>query len=311
MELPEKIALIFNPRAGKLLRNPGLVERTIEAVRMHGPVEVRPTTGPGTAGELARQEVARGAEWIVTLGGDGTVNEVANGMIGSHAVLVPLPGGTANVLCVETGIGTNPVKAAGGLGRRQARRIAMGHIKTATMERHFLAMAGTGLDARIVNAVNPTIKDKLGKLAYWVSGFGLVGRSLEQFESDVDGFVSQRSFSLASRVRNYGGDLEIARSVTLLDDCLEAVSFAGVSSFRYLPYLVGVLIGKPDLFPGVDVRAAQRLEFKAVNGRPVAIQVDGEAAGFLPATVSVVPDALTILLPRAYIEKARERRWKT
>ena len=311
MRLPEKIALIFNPRAGKLLRNPRLVERTIEAVRKHGPVEVRPTTGPGTAGELARQEVERGAQWIVALGGDGTVNEVANGMIGSHAALAPLPGGTANVLCVETGVGTNPVKAAEALGRREARRIATGHIKTATMERHFLAMAGTGLDARVVGAVNPTIKDKLGKLAYWVSGFGLVGRSLAQFESNVDGFVSQRSFSLASRVRNYGGDLEIARTVTLLDDCLEAVSFAGVSSFRYLPYLVGVLIGKPDLFPGVDVRAAQRLEFKAVNGMPVAIQVDGESAGFLPATVSVVPDSLTILLPREYIEKAGEIRWKT
>ena len=311
MRLPEKIALIFNPRAGKLLRNPQLVERTIEAVRQYGPVEVLPTTGPGMAGELARQEVARGAEWIVTLGGDGTVNEVANGMIGSHVALAPLPGGTANVLCVETGIGTNPVKAAEALGRRQARRIATGHVKTATMDRHFLAMAGTGLDARVVNAVNPKIKEKLGKLAYWVSGFGLVGRSLAQFESNVDGFVSQRSFSLASRVRNYGGDLEIARTVTLLDDCLEAVSFAGVSSFRYLPYLVGVLIGKPDLFPGVDVRAAQRLEFKAVNGSPVAIQVDGEAAGFVPATVSVVPDALTILLPRAYIEKAGEKRWKT
>ena len=59
MRLPE-IALIFNPRAGKLLRNPGLVERTIAAVRKYGPVAVRPTTGPGTAGELARQEVRNG-----------------------------------------------------------------------------------------------------------------------------------------------------------------------------------------------------------------------------------------------------------
>ena len=98
--------------------------------------------------------------------------------------------------------------------------------------------------------------------------------------------------------------------MTLLDDCLEAVSFTGVSSFRYLPYLVGILVGKPDLFPGVDVRAAQRLELKAVNGKPVPIQVDGEVVGFLPATVSVVLDALTLLLPRAYIERAGERRWK-
>ncbi len=283
----------------------------MEAVRSYGPVEVCPTTGPSTAGALARQQLEKGAEWIVVLGGDGTINEVANGMVGGQATLVPLPGGTANVLCVETKIGTNPLKAAAAIGLRQARRIAVGHIKNATTDRHFLAMAGTGLDATVVNAVNPAIKDKLGKLAYWVSGFGMFGKSLAQFHSDIDGFVSQRSFLLASRVRNYGGDLEIARNVSLLDDCLEAVSFAGSNSFRYMPYLLGVLVGRPDLCPGVDVRAAHVLECTAVNGKPVPIQVDGEAAGFLPARIAVVPDALTILLPRAYIEKAERSPWKT
>lgn len=283
----------------------------MEAVRSYGPVEVCPTTGPSTAGALARQQLEKGAEWIVVLGGDGTINEVANGMVGSQATLVPLPGGTANVLCVETKIGTNPLKAAAAIGLRQSRRIAVGHIKNATTDRHFLAMAGTGLDATVVNAVNPAIKDKLGKLAYWVSGFGMFGKSLAQFHSDIDGFVSQRSFLLASRVRNYGGDLEIARNVSLLDDCLEAVSFAGSNSFRYMPYLLGVLVGRPDLCPGVDVRAAHVLECTAVNGKPVPIQVDGEAAGFLPARIAVVPDALTILLPRAYIEKAERSPWNT
>ena len=305
------IAFIYNPRAGKLLRNPGLAERTIDTVRSYGQVSVCPTTGPGAARTIAEQQVAGGAEWIVVLGGDGTINEVANGMVGSQAALVPLPGGTANVLCVETRIGTNPVKAATAIGLRQARRIAVGHLKNATTDRYFLAMAGAGLDATVVNAVNPAIKDKLGKLAYWVSGFGMFGKSLAQFRSDIDGFVSQRSFLLASRVRNYGGDLEIARNVSLLDDCLEAVSFAGSNSFRYMPYLAGVLLGKPGICPGVDVRPARTLECQAVNGEPVPIQVDGEAAGFLPARIDVVPDALTILLPREYIERAERNPWIT
>lgn len=305
------IAFIYNPRAGKLLRNPALVERTIGFVRSFGPVEVCPTTGPGTAGALAKQQLAKGSEWLVALGGDGTINEVANGMIGSQAVLVPLPGGTANVLCVETKIGKNPVKAAAALGLRQARRIAVGHIKSATADRHFLSMVGTGFDAAIVNAVNPAIKDKLGKLAYWVSGFGMFGRSLAQFHSDIDGFVSQRSFLLASRVKNYGGDLEIARHVSLLDDCLEAVSFSGSNSIRYVPYLIGILLGSPGLMPGVDVRAARVLDGQAVNGRPVPMQADGEPVGFLPARISVVPDALNILLPREYIERAERNPWTT
>lgn len=305
------IAFIYNPRAGKLLRHPGLVERTIDAVRSYGPVEVCPTTGPRTAGALAQQQVARGAEWIVVLGGDGTINEVANGIVGTQAALVPLPGGTANVLCVETRVGTNPVKAAGAIGLRQPRRIAVGHLKNSTTDRYFLAMAGAGLDATVVNAVNPAIKDKLGKLAYWVSGFGMFGKSLAQFHSDIDGFVSQRSFLLASRVRNYGGDLEIARNISLLDNCLEAVSFTGANSFRYMPYLVGVLLGKPGLCPGVDVRPARVLECQAINGHPVPIQVDGEAAGFLPARIAVVPDAITILLPTEYIERAERNPWTT
>ncbi|MFN7646225.1 MAG: diacylglycerol/lipid kinase family protein [Acidobacteriota bacterium] len=305
------IAFIYNPRAGKLLRNPGLVERTITAVRSYGPVESCPTTGPRTAGALAQQQIAQGAEWVVVLGGDGTVNEVANGMIGSHAALAPLPGGTANVLCVETGIGTNPLKAAAALGLRQPRRIAVGHLKSETTDRHFLAMAGAGLDATVVNTVNPAIKDKLGKLAYWVSGFGMVGRSLAQFHSDIDGFVSQNSYLLASRVRNYGGDLEIARHVSLLDNCFEAVSFTGVNSFRYLPYLVGVLAGRPALFPGVDVRPAQALDCRAAGSQPVPVQIDGEAAGFLPARIAIVPDALTLLLPRTYLERAKRKPWIT
>ncbi|MFN9084835.1 MAG: diacylglycerol/lipid kinase family protein, partial [Acidobacteriota bacterium] len=159
--------------------------------------------------------------------------------------------------------------------------------------------------------VNPAIKDKLGKLAYWVSGFGMVGRSLAQFHSDIDGFVSQNSYLLASRVRNYGGDLEIARHVSLLDNCFEAVSFTGVNSFRYLPYLVGVLAGRPALFPGVDVRPAQALDCRAAGSQPVPVQIDGEAAGFLPARIAIVPDALTLLLPRTYLERAKRKPWIT
>jgi diacylglycerol kinase family enzyme len=278
-----------------------------------GKVRLVPTTGPETAGPLAAAAVAEGAATVVAFGGDGTVNEVANGMIGTRATLGILPGGTANVLCVETGLGTNPEKAARRLvGECDAVRIAVGRMtRTDGFSRHFLAMAGVGLDAIVVDEVNQGLKKKIGKVAYWIAGFGMFGRTLPQFDFRHDGGSTRRSFVLVSRVKNYGGDLEIAKSVSLIENCFETVAFTGGNSLRYLPYLAAVGVGLVGKVPGVTVAAATDLQCGPVNGDRVPVQLDGELAGHLPADFAVVPDALTLLVPRTYVARAKERPWIT
>lgn len=228
-------------------------------------------------------------------------------MAGSQVPLAPIPGGTANVLCCETGIGRNPEKAARLLISARPVRIALGQMHTPeTAPRYFLLMAGTGVDAIVVNSVNPAIKKRFGKLAYWLAGFMMFGRNLPQLSATLGPEKISCSFLLASRVRNYGGDLEIARSISLLQPYLELVTFSGRNSFRYLPYLLAVALGRPTLFPGVTVRHSERLRCATADDIRIPVQLDGELCGHLPAEFAVVPDSLTILLPESYCHAAAQ-----
>jgi diacylglycerol kinase family enzyme len=105
--------------------------------------------------------------------------------------------------------------------------------------------------------------------------------------------------------------LEIAKRVTLLEECFETVAFAGVNSLRYLPYLAGVGVGVVGKIPGVAVAPVERMTCGPANGDRVPVQLDGELAGHLPAEFAVVRDALTLLIPGTYVARAKEQRWIT
>ena len=117
---------------------------------------------------------------------------------------------------------------------------------------------------------------------------------------EFGGEARECSFALVSKVRNYGGDFEIAPSVTLLDDRFEVVLFEGRSSVRYVKYFAGMALNRLSGMKGVTVRRTDCLKLTAPEDRRVYVQIDGEFAGHLPAEIRIVPDALTLLLPREY-----------
>jgi diacylglycerol kinase family enzyme len=168
--------------------------------------------------------------------------------------------------------------------------------------RHFLLMAGAGFDARIVYQVDGKIKNAVGKMAYWFAGFSQLGSRLPEFYADVDDKRYRCSFALASRVRNYGGDLEIARNVSLLDNCFELVLFEGTSTFPYVRYLLGVLLNRLPRVAGVTVLQAKSARFSGFGDDRIHVQVDGELAGSLPVSVSIAPRSLTLLVPPKYCQ---------
>lgn len=268
------------------------MRKTIAALKEAG-IEPQPvaTTGPATATAIARALIAAGADLIIGLGGDGTINEIAAGMVGGAIPLAILPGGTANVLSIETRIGTNTVKAARLLPRRVPRRIAVGRFLAASGEsRYFLAMAGIGLDAKVIQGVMPGLKKSTGKFAYWVAG-------IQQFLRPLDPVLldgKRYGFVVASRVRNYGGDLELARGASLLSDDFEVVRFHGTNPLYYAFYMSGAIIRQHARLPGVEVMRAARIDFREPGA---LVQIDGELAGETPASIEIVPDALTLLLP--------------
>jgi len=264
-------------------------------------VSVAPTPGPGTAATLARASIAAGADLILAFGGDGTINEVAEGVIGSRTPLGILPGGTANVVSWELELGANPVEVASRLAECHPERISVGLSQSeGDVPRHFLAMAGIGLDARIVYGLNPDRKNRWGKLAYWMGGFSQLVRKLEELDVEIENRTYRCSFALITKVRNYGGDLQIARRVSIVDDEFEVVLFAGNWATRYLKYLTGVAVNRLGGMRGVTILRARQATLRAASGEPVYMQIDGEYAGSLPAVVRIVPNALTLLVPPEY-----------
>lgn len=280
-------------------------DRTVaELQRRYPGLVLCPTERAEHATELAKTALANDADVILVAGGDGTVNEVLNGMVGSTAPLGVLPSGTANVFACEVGLPRDPLASARMLPDLIPRRIAVGRLTTADRgSRHFLLMAGAGLDAAVLTRVDARIKKRTGKFAYYVAGFSMLGQPMAPLEATVDGQRLETLFALAARVRNYGGDLAIASGASLLADEFELVAFAGRTTWRYPMYLGGALLGRATSLPGVSAVKARRIELRGLNGKPVYAQIDGEPAGRLPATIELIPDAITLLLPQRYLER--------
>jgi diacylglycerol kinase (ATP) len=262
------------------------------------------TAGRQTAGALACKAVAAGCELILAAGGDGTINEAVNGIVGSKVLFGILPAGTANVLASEIGFSNRPDLAAKQLLDATPVRIALGVLERPGLpRRHFVLMAGVGLDARIVYELDLDLKGKLGKLAYWHGGFMQFGRPVPRFHLTVNGVEHNASFALITRVRNYGGDFEIARRVRLTDDDFEIVVFQNHEWQDYLRFFGAVMTNRLHSTSGVAITRATQVEVSAPEDQRIYIQTDGEAVGVLPATISTLPDALTLLMPTRYANR--------
>lgn len=271
-------------------------------------VTALPTPAPGSGAELARRSLEAGADVVLVLGGDGTLNEVANGLIGSQVPLGVLPAGTANVLARELGLPRRSVAAARSVSHCEPLRIAAGLLRCAgqSRPRYFLLMAGVGFDGHIVYHLNLGLKASLGQIAYWVGAAKEIVRRLDEFHATIGGWRFPCTFALASRVIAYAGYMKIATGASLLKEDFQVVLFQGRSTLRYYTlYLGAALVGKTAEAPGVTVLRSRHVAFDAGVGPPIYVQVDGEYAGTLPASVEIVPDALTLLAPPCFAHPGR------
>lgn len=254
-----------------------------------------------------------GADLVIAAGGDGTINEVMNGLVGTETPLAILPAGTANVLAVEMRINAGIRHAAARLHELVPRRIAAGVFHPEQGQpRYFLLMAGAGFDADIVRRVQPGWKRRLGKGAYWLASLSRLGARLPQIEVRMNGGRLRTGFAVASRVRNYGGDLEIARNVTLLDSDLEVTAFPGATTWPYGLFMGAVAMGLHTRLPGVFCKRGDAMELHPVDGGRIYVQLDGELAGHLPGRLEAVPASLTLLTPADLPGRyGLDSRWRT
>ncbi|MEP6715997.1 MAG: diacylglycerol kinase family protein [Terriglobia bacterium] len=299
--------MVYNPFAGGLRGSRrARLDRAVETFQAAGrTVRLFETPGPNRAGELARRAIESGCNLILAAGGDGTINEAVNGMAGSTVAFGALPAGTANVLANEIGFRGRPDHAASQLLEAIPTRIALGAVdRDGQARRHFVLMAGVGLDARIVYELNLSLKARLGKLAYWHGGLLQLGRPVPRFTIRVNGTDHVASFALLTRVRNYGGDFEIARRVRLTDTDFEIVIFENHKWHDYVRFFGAVVSNRLYSTRGVTVYRAPEAALNSPEDKRIYMQIDGETVGNLPAAIVTVPDALTMLIPAAYCDNS-------
>src|SRR4051812_37652994 len=185
-----RACLITNPKAGKKRID---LKSVLPMLAEHGwVVEVRGKRHGGHATELARKAVTDGFDLIVACGGDGTVGEIVDGMVGSDLALGVLPGGTANLWAHETGVAMDLETAARQLLGAQRRKVDVGHLTiNGEQPQHFLLMAGLGADAAVLSRLNKKWKGRVGMLAY-LPAIGRVLPRLKPFAAtlDLDGVTS-------------------------------------------------------------------------------------------------------------------------
>jgi YegS/Rv2252/BmrU family lipid kinase len=293
--------IIFNPKAGRA--HPGSLDRARKILSSAGiETELAPTDAAGAAVEIARRAAAAGRQMVIACGGDGTLNEVVNGLAGSQVALALLPAGTANVLAKELQLPWNIEKAAALVAGSRLRRIALGWVKTesqAGQGRYFLSVAGAGPDGAIVNAVDPDLKARTGTLAYWAAGFQQLTRyKFPRFRATSAHHSFDATLIVVGRTKNYGGPFQITTQADLYGDEFELMLCTTSNPLLFLGYL-------PLLWAGQLRRARHAHFFKAASVRcePIGaeapfFQVDGEPAGQLPAEFRIVPDALTLAVPQ-------------
>ncbi len=293
--LPEgqhrRVLVIHNPTAGWRRRR--RFERIVSALIAEGvDVDVRPTTRRGDAEAFAMSADPEKLDAIAVAGGDGTINEVVNGLGDKKLPLAVIPLGTANVLAHEIGLGGTPRDIARTIATGRAQPISVGIVNG----RRFVMMAGFGFDAHVVAEVKPAVKKFLGKTAYVLSTLKtLASFRFPKYRVIVDG----ESFDVASAViangHFYGGTFVCAPDARLQDPSLHVVLFMKPGVLRTIRYAVWLALGRLTKLPDVKIVPATDIVVERVDAEPV--QGDGDILASLPARITLAPAALALLMP--------------
>jgi diacylglycerol kinase (ATP) len=300
--------LIHNPNAG----NGGGGRRRMldEARRIFSfagiEAELMETRGPGDATEMAYRASAEGRQLVIACGGDGTLNEVVNGLAaqqnGHRVPLALLPGGTANVLAKELDLPWDIPSAAEKLVHGEVKEIALGlatPLEEPEKKRYFLSVAGSGPDGMIVYAIDLDLKARVGIMAYWWQGAREVFRyKFPHFRVVTGGQKLDASLLVVGRTKNYGGPFKITTGADLYENEFELMALTTQSGFRYLSYLPSLWLDKLRGTSGVHFWKTDTVVCEPLDSNPVYAQIDGEPLARLPVEFKIIPRALKLLVPK-------------
>jgi YegS/Rv2252/BmrU family lipid kinase len=287
------IAVIFNPSAGgnRALR----FQRQLAT--LSGQARLLPTTGPGTAPELAAAAARDGAVTVVAAGGDGTVKEVVNGLahlpLGQRPALGVIPLGTVNVFAKEIGLPASIDRCWELIRARHLRRIDLARASHAGGSRWFIQMAGAGLDALAISHIRLSLKRRIGPLAYLWAGFQAIRQPLPLIHAVGGPESIAGQLVLVGNGRFYGGRFPVFANAQLNDGLLDLAVLIQANLLSLARATLAAARGRLLHHPGVRHQQATRFSLSGPHLSP--FQVEGDNIGFLPASFEVVPGALNVV----------------
>ncbi len=312
-----KAALLYNPDSGGSQQRQRELASALTILRAGGvEADLVPTNSPVHAEEEARRAIDCGYDTIFACGGDGTIHNIVQVVAHSPAALAILPLGTANALAHDLGLPLKIAAATKAYLSATPRRIALGRLTYADLQgnpgtRYFVIAAGIGVDAHLFYKLHTGVKQRMGMAAYYWKAWHMwftypMTRFVAEYldtGSDVPGRTEVTEL-LAVRIRNFGGVVqELAPGASLDRDDVRLVFSRTASRLAYLAWVTRGLLRLRWKIPGVDLVHSKRVSCEyatpthASSDRKIYVEADGELLGTLPVVITVVPDALTLLMP--------------
>jgi len=313
-----KAALLYNPDSGGSKQRLRELESALAVLHSAGvEAALLATDSPDHAGDEARRAIDSGCDTIFACGGDGTIHNIAQVLANSPVALAILPMGTANALAHDIKLPRKVVAAAKASLHASPRRVALGRVSFADLQgnpdtRYFVVAAGIGVDAHLFYKLHTGTKQRMGMAAYYAKAWNLwftypMPRFVAEYcetGSDVPGHAEVTEL-LAVRIGNFGGVVqELAPGASLDRDDMRLVFCRTASRLAYLAYVTRGLLRARWSVPGIDLAHSTGVSCRydlpskdSPQQRKIYVEAEGELLGTLPVEITVVPNALTLLMP--------------
>ena len=284
-----RIAVILNPAA-----------RGERAKRLQARIEMlgegavlQATSCCGEAETLARAAAHEGFDTVVAAGGDGTVNEVVNGIAGTNATLGLLPLGTMNVFATELALPVNDLDACWQIIQsNETRRV---DLPSANGKR-FVQLAGVGFDAQVVKETSRALKRSLGPLSYLVNAAQIAARTPPNLRIESEHAVTEEgSFVLVGNGRLYGGPFPFFKQAVIDDGLFDVLVFKRLNYLEIVRYMQDVIFSSQITSP--EVEYFQTTALRVTSESPVPVEIDGELMGNCPVDFQINHDGLSVCAP--------------
>lgn len=295
-----KICLILNPKSGLVHRflNCNPAGEILDFFNEQGiSLDIKTTTKRGEGTPLAAEAVSQGYNHIIAGGGDGTINEVLNGIIDTEAVMGVLPLGTENVFCKSMGVPLDIKEACRHFLHAREKQIDVGIAN----KQHFLMMAGIGLDAHIISDMDPELKKALGGVGFILKGVDFLSHRIQEtYRPTVKLRLNDKNEVIESKFwiilvgnqSHYSGTIKLLKKAKIDDGLLDILVFPFIDNETVLQQLVSAMT-ETHLELG-QVMYYQSKDFTVETDHPIFTQADGELTGKTPIHFTVKHKALRI-----------------